>query len=54
VTNPLASDLSAAVHVYGGDFASLPRSNWLGDPPRQVRAEISQTRAMFEEANRHC
>jgi predicted metal-dependent enzyme (double-stranded beta helix superfamily) len=52
VTNPRASDFSAAIHVYGGDFASLPRSNWLGDPPYRVRAEISQTRVMFDEANR--
>jgi predicted metal-dependent enzyme (double-stranded beta helix superfamily) len=52
VTNPRSSELSAAIHVYGGDFASLPRSNWVGDPPRPVRADVAQTRAMFEEANR--
>jgi predicted metal-dependent enzyme (double-stranded beta helix superfamily) len=53
VTNPHSSELSAALHVYGGDFASLPRRNWVGDPPRPVRADITQTRAMFEDANRN-
>jgi len=52
VTNPRSSELSAAIHVYGGDFVSLPRSNWVGAPPRRVRADVAQTRAMFEEANR--
>jgi predicted metal-dependent enzyme (double-stranded beta helix superfamily) len=52
VTNPRSTGLSAAIHVYGGDFASLPRSNWVGDPPRQTRADVALTRAMFEQANR--
>jgi predicted metal-dependent enzyme (double-stranded beta helix superfamily) len=52
VTNPHARQLSAAIHVYGGDFLNLPRSNWLGDPPTKTPADVEQTKAMFEAANR--
>jgi hypothetical protein len=43
--------MTAAIHVYGGDFLTLPRSNWVGDPPTRVPASVEETRAMFEAAN---
>lgn len=51
VTNPHPRNLSAAIHVYGGDFVNLPRSNWIGDPPTRVRASLEHTRAIFDAAN---
>jgi predicted metal-dependent enzyme (double-stranded beta helix superfamily) len=51
VRNPDARRLSAALHVYGGDFPSLPRSNWIGEPPRRVPADIAVTQRLFAEAN---
>ena len=52
VTNPHSRRLSAAIHVYGGDFIDLPRSNWMGDPAAKVPASIEQSQAIFEAANR--
>lgn len=52
VANPSTHDHSAAIHVYGGDFARLPRSNWIGDPPRREPASVEVSQAMFERANR--
>jgi predicted metal-dependent enzyme (double-stranded beta helix superfamily) len=51
VRNPDARRLSAAIHVYGGDFPSLPRRNWIGEPPVAVPADIELTRQMFAAAN---
>ena len=51
VRNPDRRALSAAIHVYGGDFPSLPRTNWMGDPPRRRPASIEATRQMFAAAN---
>lgn len=51
VTNPHSRQLSAAIHVYGGDFVNLPRSNWIGDPPTKVPANIEHTKAAFDAAN---
>ena len=51
VRNPDARRFSAALHVYGGDFPSLPRSNWIGEPLRRVPADISVTQRLFAEAN---
>jgi predicted metal-dependent enzyme (double-stranded beta helix superfamily) len=51
VLNPRSTMLSAAIHVYGGDFLRLPRGNWTGDPPTRRPTDVEQTRAMFERAN---
>lgn len=51
VTNPL-SQLTGAIHVYGGDFVNQPRSQW-GPGPLEERAyDIDEARAEFAEANR--
>ena len=51
VANPRTRQFSAAIHVYGGGFTELPRSNWLGDPPVRAPASIEHTQAVFEQAN---
>jgi len=50
VTNPL-DKLTAAIHVYGGDFVAQPRSQW-GPGPREERPyDIEEARAEFAKAN---
>jgi predicted metal-dependent enzyme (double-stranded beta helix superfamily) len=50
VTNPLRG-VTAAIHVYGGDFVNQPRSQWL-EPARVEEAyDLDRTRAVFAEAN---
>jgi predicted metal-dependent enzyme (double-stranded beta helix superfamily) len=51
VRNPDTRRVCAAIHVYGGDFPSLPRSNWVGEPPQRVAADIELTKQMFADAN---
>jgi predicted metal-dependent enzyme (double-stranded beta helix superfamily) len=50
VRNPLRS-LTAAIHVYGGDFVNQPRSQW-GPGPREERPyDYELSRAEFAKAN---
>jgi predicted metal-dependent enzyme (double-stranded beta helix superfamily) len=51
VTNPRRA-FTAAIHVYGGDFFAIPRSEW--DSPEAAEQPYSVERALqtFEEANR--
>lgn len=51
VINPIRR-LTGAVHVYGGDFFAVPRSEW--DPEHLVeeRYDVEKTLALFEESNR--
>jgi predicted metal-dependent enzyme (double-stranded beta helix superfamily) len=51
VTNP-APRFSGAIHVYGGDFFSVPRSQW--DPETLLEEPYSAETILrvFEEANR--
>ncbi len=51
VVNPRSQELSAAIHVYGGDFLRLPRTNWIGDPPVAQPADVEVTRAIFDAAD---
>ena len=50
VTNPLGR-LTAAIHVYGGDFYGAKRSDW--DPENLLEREydFALHQLMFEEAN---
>jgi len=50
VTNPIPR-LTAAIHVYGGDFFTMPRSEW--DPETLLEEPYNVERAVrrFEEAN---
>ena len=51
VTNPIGR-LTGALHVYGGDFFGVPRSEW--DPETLVEQPYDVARALrlFEDANR--
>jgi predicted metal-dependent enzyme (double-stranded beta helix superfamily) len=51
VTNPIRR-LTGAIHVYGGDFFAVPRTEW--DPERLVEQPYDVQKAMrlFEESNR--
>jgi predicted metal-dependent enzyme (double-stranded beta helix superfamily) len=51
VINPIKR-LTGAIHVYGGDFFEVPRSEW--DPEHLVEGPYNVERmlALFEESNR--
>ena len=51
VINPIKR-LTGAIHVYGGDFFAVPRSEW--DPEHLVEGpyDVAKTLALFEESNR--
>ena len=51
VINPIKR-LTGAIHVYGGDFFAVPRSEW--DPEHLVEGpyDVEKTLALFEESNR--
>ena len=51
VTNPIGR-LTGAIHVYGGDFFGVPRSEW--DPERLTEQpyDVQKTLQLFEDSNR--
>ena len=51
VTNPIAR-LTGAIHVYGGDFFGVPRSEW--DPERLTEQpyDVQKALRLFEGSNR--
>jgi predicted metal-dependent enzyme (double-stranded beta helix superfamily) len=51
VTNPL-NQITAAIHVYGGDFFAVPRSEWDPRTFQERPFDIEHAREVFEEANR--
>ncbi len=50
VTNP-TSQWAGAIHVYGGDFFSTPRSEWNGEPPIEAPFDVDRVLALFAAAN---
>jgi len=50
VTNPIPR-LTAAIHVYGGDFFAAHRSEWNPETLLEQPSDGERTRQMFEEAN---
>ena len=50
VTNPL-DQITAAIHVYGGDFFATPRSEWNPVTFEEVPYDVETTMRAFEEAN---
>jgi predicted metal-dependent enzyme (double-stranded beta helix superfamily) len=50
VTNPL-DRITAALHVYGGDFFATPRSEWDPESFEERPYDIEDTIRAFEEAN---
>lgn len=51
VTNPL-DQITAAIHVYGGDFFAVPRSEWDPHTFQERPFDLEHAKKIFEEANR--
>jgi predicted metal-dependent enzyme (double-stranded beta helix superfamily) len=51
VVNPIPR-LTAAIHVYGGDFFAAPRSEWDSETLRERPWDIDAARRTFQEAAR--
>ena len=51
VTNPL-DQITAAIHVYGGDFFATPRSEWDPRTLQEQPFDIDHARQVFAEANK--
>jgi predicted metal-dependent enzyme (double-stranded beta helix superfamily) len=51
VANP-TSEFTGSIHVYGGDFFAMERSEWRGDPYREQPYDVDYVVNYFEEANR--
>lgn len=50
VTNPIPR-LTGAIHVYGGDFFGIDRSEWDPETLREQRYDIAGALKAFEDAN---
>jgi predicted metal-dependent enzyme (double-stranded beta helix superfamily) len=50
VSNPL-DRLTAAIHVYGGDFVNQPRSQWGPGPREEHPYDMDSAREQFAKAN---
>src|SRR6266581_8900072 len=50
VTNPL-SRLTGAIHIYGGDFYAVSRSEWDPETLHEGRYDLEKNMRLFEEAN---
>ena len=44
-------EFAVALHVYGGDFFSVPRSEWEFETYEERPRDFERTRRLFEEAN---
>lgn len=53
VTNPI-SQFTGALHVYGGDFFGVERSEWDPETLREQRFSLDNALRQFEEANSAC
>jgi predicted metal-dependent enzyme (double-stranded beta helix superfamily) len=51
VTNPTAK-LTAAIHVYGGDFFATDRSEWETEGLEERPYDVNKAIKLFEDANR--
>lgn len=51
VTNPLTRAYTAAIHVYGGDFMTRPRSMWDPETRQEGPADGNSVRRLFDLAN---
>jgi predicted metal-dependent enzyme (double-stranded beta helix superfamily) len=50
VTNPIPR-LTGAIHVYGGDFFGVPRSEWDAESLQEHQCDGAKMARRFEEAN---
>ncbi len=51
VTNPLEK-ITAAIHVYGGDFFAVPRSEWDPKTLEERPFDVAAAMRVFEESNK--
>lgn len=51
VTNPTAK-LTGAIHIYGGDFFAMHRSEWDPETLEEHPYDVDKNLRLFEEANR--
>ena len=51
VTNPL-DRITAGIHVYGGDFFAVPRSEWDPNTLEERPFDLERARQVFAEANK--
>ena len=51
VANPIER-LTGAIHIYGGDFFAVPRSEWDAETLRERPFDLAGALRTFEEANR--
>jgi predicted metal-dependent enzyme (double-stranded beta helix superfamily) len=50
VTNPIPR-LTGAIHIYGGDFFAMPRSEWDAETLRERPMDLKALQKRFEDAN---
>jgi len=50
VTNPIGR-LTGAIHIYGGDFFAVPRSEWDPESLLEQRCDVDRIMRQFEESN---
>jgi predicted metal-dependent enzyme (double-stranded beta helix superfamily) len=50
VTNPIPR-MTGAIHIYGGDFFAVPRSEWDSETLRERPMDLKKLQQRFEEAN---
>jgi len=50
VTNPLEK-ITGAIHVYGGDFFAVPRSEWDPQTLKERPFDLENARRIYEESN---
>jgi predicted metal-dependent enzyme (double-stranded beta helix superfamily) len=50
VTNP-TSQFTAAIHIYGGDFFAVDRSEWDPEKLEEHPYDLEKNMRLFEEAN---
>jgi predicted metal-dependent enzyme (double-stranded beta helix superfamily) len=51
VTNPL-DQITAAIHVYGGDFFAVPRSEWDPQTLQERAFDLEHAKKLFAESNK--
>ena len=51
VHNPL-DKITAAIHIYGGDFFDTPRSEWDAQTHEEHPYDVEHTMRLFEESNK--
>ncbi len=50
VVNPLRT-FTGAIHIYGGDFFGMPRSDWDFETMQERPYDVERARRAFAEAN---